>query len=486
MVLATTWYGWSSLSKITSGLTTADVIDPAAKTTSGPENILLVGIDTRTDAQGNPLPAAELAALHAGGGQDGADATDTIIVIHIPAGGGRAVGFSIPRDSYVQLSGDYGMHKINSAYTYAEVAAANRLRAQGVTGAQLALQSAAAGAKNSIQTVEQFTGLEINHYASVNLVGFYDISQAIGGVQVCLNHATKDSYSGANFSAGPQTIEGAQALAFVRQRHGLLNGDLDREKRQQVFLAAAAHSILSAGVLGDPTKLNNLITAIQKSITLDQGWNILDFAQQMQGMSAGAIQFSTIPIVNITYLTRSDGDAVEVSPSQVQAFAHNLVNSADNPGSASSAVTPPTKASGATSAAQSNAGVTAEVLNSTGQSGLAAEVLAALTSQGFTSGGATSSATHRTTSVVDYAPGDQASAQKVVTALGGNLTMVSNSALSPGKVRVYIGSNYSGPKGSVTAAGSTGTSAAGSTTTTAPTASAPPAGITAGQVNCIN
>lgn len=481
VVLATTWYGWSSLSKITSGLTTADVIDPSAKTSSGPQNILLVGIDSRYDAQGNPLPAAQLDALHAGGGSDGADATDTMMVVHIPAGGGRAVGFSIPRDSYVQLAGGYGMHKINSAYTYASNSAYQKLSAQGVKGTQLSLQAAAAGAKNSIQTVEQFTGLQINHYASVNLVGFYDISQAIGGVQVCLLHATKDSYSGANFPAGVQTIEGASALAFVRQRHNLPNGDLDREKRQQVFLAAAAHQILSAGVLGDPTKLNNLIGAIQKAITLDQGWNILDFAQQMQGMSAGAIQFSTIPIVNITYYTPQDGDAVEVDPAQVQEFAHNLISNADNPPASSSSTT--TKAAAPAATTQNNAGVTATVYNDSGIAGLASDVMSSLTSQGFTSGGTGNGTVHRTATVVDYAPGGQADAQKVVTALGGGITMAEDSALSAGKVSVYLGTSYSGPKGGTASANSsTGTSSAGAAKTTS---SGPPP-ITSGQVNCIN
>lgn len=473
LVLASTWYGWSTVQKVTSGLNTADVIDPAAKANTGPENILLVGIDTRTDAHGNPLPADELRALHAGASDDGGDATDTMIVIHIPAGGGRAVGFSIPRDSYVRINGGYGMHKINSAYTYAEVAATRSLRAKGVTGAQLAVQAAQAGAKNAIQTVEQFTGLQINHFASVNLVGFYDISQAIGGVQVCLKKAVHDSYSGANFKAGVQTIQGAQALAFVRQRHGLPDGDLDRIKRQQVFMASMAHTILSAGVLTSPSKLNGLIGAIQKSITLDQGWDILSFAQQMQGMTAGEIQFVTIPIVNITYHTVSDGDAVEVDPAQVQQFVHNLVSTADNPPAKPSAKTTTTAKA---PPAQNNSGVTTEVYNATGIKGLAADVLETLTSQGFTSGGTGNTTTHRNSSVVDYAPGDLASAQKVVQALGGNIQTMATSTLPTGTVRVYLGRYYSGPKGAVSA--STGTR---STTKT----KAPPA-ITAGATNCVN
>jgi LCP family protein required for cell wall assembly len=477
LVLGLTWYGWATVDKLTSGITRFNLIDPTAKNDTGPQNILLVGIDTRTDAQGNPLSADILNQLHAGDATDGGDATDTMIVIHIPAGGAGAVAFSIPRDSYVDLTGGFGKHKINSAYTYAEVAAAKQLRAQGVTGAQLALQSAQAGAKNAVDTVEQFTGLQINHFASVNLVGFYDISQAIGGVQVCLNKATKDPYSGANFPAGVQTISGAQALAFVRQRHNLPNGDLDRIKRQQVFMAAMAHEVLSAGVLTNSSKLNSLISAIQKSITLDQDWDVLSFAQQLQGMSAGQIQFFTIPIVNITYHTVSDGDAVEVDPSAVQSFAQNLVHNADNPPppppAASAAAKPATPTTTANTAV--NAAITAQVYNNTGISGLASGVLAVLTGQGYTSGG-TGNGPARTTTVIDYATGDQAAAQQVGQALGGHITMVTSKVVSTGTVRVYLGKDYTGPKG----AGSTA-----KTSTPTGTAPTPPA-ITAGSQNCIN
>lgn len=445
-VFGTSWYAWAALHTLSSGLNTANVIDPSAANTTGPQNILLVGIDTRVDAQGNPLPAALLSQLHAGSAADGADATDTMIVLHIPAGGRSAVGFSIPRDSYVQLAGGYGTHKINSAYTYAENAALTQLRAQGVTGPQLWVQAAQAGAKNAIQTVEQFTGIQINHYAAVDLVGFYDISNAIGGVQVCLNQATSDSYSGANFQAGLQTIQGASALAFVRQRHGLPLGDLDREKRQQVFLGAVAKSILSGGTLTSPTKLNNLIGAIQKSVTLDQGWNVLSFAQQMEGMSAGNIHFSTIPIVNITYWTPNDGDAVEVDPTQVQSFVQQLIGNAD----ATSPATPTAGVKPAAAPAPS-ASVTVDVYNANGTAGLAGQVLNLLGADGYTKGQAVT-ATTRSTSVVDYAPGDQSSAQAVAASLGGGITTASNPALAKGNVRVYLGTSYSGPTQPTTSA----------------------------------
>ena len=188
-VLVTVGYGWAQLHGSGVQLATSDVITPrpggtGAGGAAGAQNILLVGLDTRTDALGNPLPPAVLDALHAGVVADGGDSTDTMIVVHVPAGGGAVTGFPIPRDSYVDIPG-YGTHKINSAYAYGQNAARTTLSAQGLSGPVLAVQTAAAGARTAIATVEQLTGLRIDHYAAVNLAGFAAISQAVGGVPVC-------------------------------------------------------------------------------------------------------------------------------------------------------------------------------------------------------------------------------------------------------------------------------------------------------------
>jgi LCP family protein required for cell wall assembly len=343
LVLGATGYTWTQLNRIDTGIKTADVIAPEAQTPTGPQavtveqNILMVGLDARTDALGNPLPKSLLDMLHAGSSSDGGDTTDTMIVVHIPAGGGAATAISIPRDSYVQIAGGFGMHKINSAYTYGKQAALKTLRAKGVTGADLATQSDAAGASSTIETVQQFTGLTINHYAAVNLAGFYSLSVAVGGVPVCLNAAVNDKYSGANFPAGEQTLSGVQALEFVRQRHGLANSDLDRIVRQQAFLSSMAKTVLGAGTLASPAKLSNLIDAVQSAVVIDHGWDILSFAQQMRGLSSGAIKFGTIPVQSITLQTPYDGDAVKVDPAQVREVVHGLTGNTD---------TTPTTASG--------------------------------------------------------------------------------------------------------------------------------------------
>ncbi|GAB3152590.1 LCP family protein [Amycolatopsis stemonae] len=336
LVLGATGYLWSQLAKLDHGLVTADVIPPSAQvdendTVPGEplkaaQNILLVGIDARTDAYGNPLPQNVLDALHAGSGDDGGDTTDTMIVVHIPAGGAAATAISIPRDSYVDIAGGYGKHKINSAYSRGKNAAMAGLRAQGLSGAQLEVAANEAGAKTAIETAQKFTGLTINHYAAINLAGFDALSQAVGGVEVCLKAPVHDSYSGADFAAGPQTLSGPQALAFVRQRHGLPNGDLDRIARQQAFLSAMAKKVLSAGTFTDVAKLNSLVGAVQGSVVLDRGWDVLSFAQQLRGMSSGAIGFATIPVQSLSLQTPSDGDAVKVDPAQVQQFVRTAIS----------------------------------------------------------------------------------------------------------------------------------------------------------------
>ncbi|RSD10464.1 LCP family protein [Amycolatopsis eburnea] len=336
LVLAVTGYAWTQLSKLDAGIVTADVIPPSAQIDGEDavpgeplkvaQNILLVGIDARTDAYGNPLPQSVLDALHAGSGDDGGDTTDTMIVVHIPAGGAAATAISIPRDSYVDIADGFGKHKINSAYSRAKNASMSGLRAQGLSGAQLEVAANAAGARTAIRTVEKFTGLTINHYAAINLAGFDALSQAVGGVEVCLKEPVHDSYSGADFAAGPQTLSGAQALAFVRQRHGLQNGDLDRIARQQAFLSGMAKKVLNAGTFTDVSKLNSLVSAVQGAVVLDKGWDVLSFAQQLRGMTSGAIAFATIPVQSLSLATPSDGDAVKVDPAQVQQFVRTAIS----------------------------------------------------------------------------------------------------------------------------------------------------------------
>ncbi|SDD73239.1 LCP family protein [Actinokineospora iranica] len=434
-VLATTGYYWRLADSFANDLTTADVLAPLnERPADGAIDILMVGMDSRTDAQGNPLSKEQLAMLNAGK-FDGEVNTDTLIMIRIPNDGGKAVGISIPRDSYVDIPGQ-GKHKINSAYGRAKLDARARLQKEGVSDERkLEVESNKEGAKSLVATISKLTGASIDHYAEVNLLGFFDITNAIGGIDVCLNKAVKDTYSGANFPAGPQNLQGAAALAFVRQRHGLTNGDIDRIVRQQVFMGAMAKKVFSQDVLtpGSAT-LGKLQEAIKKSVVLDDQWDIMRFAQQMMSVTGGNIAFKTIPHGTIDLDTPSDGKAVQIDPQQVRSFMQGLLGGSAPPPAPSSGTTPPSS--------EASAGKpTVTVLNASGRTGLAAEVADSLTAQGFKTG-ETGNATTRAKSVVRYATGEKSSADSVAKALGDDITVEPDTKLTKGTVTVLLGKDF--------------------------------------------
>jgi LCP family protein required for cell wall assembly len=455
LVLVGTGYYWNRIDSFTDDLTTADVIDEpqVEKPADGAIDILMVGMDSRTDAQGHPLSDEQLAMLSAGV-SDGEQNTDTLIMIRIPNDGGPVVGVSMPRDSYVDIPG-YGQHKINSAYARAKNDALAQLREEGVSDeAELQVRSNQEGAKKLIETIQDLTGAGIDHYAEVNLLGFYDITNAIGGIDVCLNEAVDDEYSGARFPAGPQNLAGVQALAFVRQRHGLPNGDLDRIVRQQVFMSGMAKKVFSGDMLtpGSDT-LDKLQSAIQKSVVLDQDWDIMQFAQQMMGITGGKVEFKTIPHGTIDLKTDSDGSAVEVDPDDVKDFVGGLVGTEDDktggdPQSGGDAQ------SGGDDSSADNSKTTVNVRNATDRGGLAGSVADVLTGEGFTQG-EVDNADPRDSTVVRHPAGEKAAADRVAAALGGNVQVEEDANLPVGSVTVLLGADYSGPgaSGSDSAAG---------------------------------
>ena len=213
-----------------------------------------------------------------------------------------------------------------------------------------------------MSTIQDLTGLTVNHYIQVDLLGFYRISNAIGGVPVTLCHAVDDSHaanqaaglsggSGLVLSAGKHVIKGVQALQFVRQRHFLPRGDLDRVRRQQYFLTAAFRQVASVGVL---TKLNALGDAITASIYLDPTLNLVDLGQQLENLTANNITGKTIPT---TEATINGQDVLQINPAKIKAFIAKVIGTSTAsptplaPKSSTTAATPSTSASASRSAA---------------------------------------------------------------------------------------------------------------------------------------
>ncbi|WP_156755714.1 LCP family protein [Actinokineospora pegani] len=433
-VVAGTGYYWKVQDDLADALTRQDVIagGPTERPADGAIDILMVGVDSRIDAQGNPLSKEQLAMLSAGV-SEGELNTDTIMMIRVPNDGTKATGVSIPRDSYVNIPG-FGKHKINSAYLRAKNEAREKLQAEGVEGRDLELRSNQEGAKTLIETVNKLTGAKIDHYAEVNLLGFYDITNAIGGVEVCLKAPVRDRYSGADFPAGVQTISGTSALAFVRQRHGLPGGDFDRIVRQQTFMGAMAKKVFSQDVIAPGSStLPKLQDAISKSVVLDRNWDIMRFAQQMTGITGGNVTFETIPTGNPELRTSEGALAIEVEPAEVRRFVDDLLHPER----------PTSSTAGAGDSSEPNADKPAvNVLNGSGKTGLAAEVAAALTDDGFTEG-ATGNAASRAKTVVRHAPGAQAEGEDVAASLSGDHTVEPDTDLDAGTVTVILGRDYS-------------------------------------------
>ena len=405
----------------------------------GATDILLVGSDSRSDAEGNALTPDEINMLRAGDEEN--DNTDTIMVIRIPNDGSSATAVSIPRDTYIHDAKNGNM-KINGVYgTYKNERKAELSQKGGIEGAKLEEESKNAGRKALMDTVSNLSGIKIEHYAEVGLLGFVLLTDAVGGVDVCLNEAVDDEFSGAKFKAGRQTLNGPDALSFVRQRHGLPRGDLDRVVRQQVFMASIVNKVLSSGTLSSPTKLAELSSAVRRSVNLDGNLDPAQFAVQMQNLAGGNVQFSTIPVTSIDGVGDYGESVVTINTKDVNKFFQTLLGEKSEP---SSSAPPSDNPKQALLDATRNTSI--NVLNATQTSGLAAAVAGALGDMGLKIDQVTNAEPglyNQTTIVASRA--DDPAAIALAGELGGLPIQASNS-LNANEVAVVVGSDYDGPK----------------------------------------
>ncbi|MGH3763267.1 LCP family protein [Actinophytocola sp.] len=493
-VLGTMGYGWWAVGDVDDGTVTTEVIDKDVENQriplDGAVDMLLVGIDSRTDAYGNPLSREVLDLLYAGE-SEGERNTDTMILVHIPVDGTRAIAISFPRDSWVELAGGFGEHRLNSAFAYAYNDAREDLADKVDNEKELDAQATVVGRKNLIATVQELIGkaVTIDRYAEVNLASFYEVTKAIGGVDVCLNEATEDPLSGAEFFKGVQTIAGRKALAFVRQRHGLPGGDLDRIVRQQAFLGALANKVLSADMLTNPTQVRELVKAVQKSVVLSNGWELSTFAGQMSGLTSSGIDFYTIPVVGDANI--GGADVLEVDPTQVARFVRSLT--ADEQSEESSSAAPTTTTTPpASGTAPPNEGdrpslglVTVDVRNGSNTYGLAASVRDRLAQQGFNPGDI-GDTTVQNGSAISFAPGERNLARYAADQLGGAFSLIEDAGQQPGLLNIVVGTDYQAPNAGL--AGDRVVELQPSTSPGQPPSPSPEPKpvLNAGGVNCVN
>lgn len=309
------------------------------------QNILIVGNDSR-----QTLTPAQLAEV-------GTDAnpglnTDTIMILHVPADGTQASIISIPRDSYVDIPGGFKKDKVNAAYADGVCYDASG-HSRNCTG-HISSQQDGDGMNLLVATLQNLTGLHIDHYVEVSLLAFFHISNTLGGVTVCLADRWYDPVyeKGIDYPPGNITLKGKLALAFVRERHTLPHGDFDRIRRQQAFVSAIIRKLTSGSTLLHLGRISSLLQQTASSLTLDAGFDPNDLVKQLANITPGNIRLTTIPTAGGA-TTASGADVVTVVPSVVQAFVKKVIGLPATP--ASSTPPTPTPSSPATTGAPSTA-----------------------------------------------------------------------------------------------------------------------------------
>jgi LCP family protein required for cell wall assembly len=417
------------------GITVSDALSPDDPRSSGDNmNILLIGLDSRKDQDGNDLPWSILKQLHAGDSDDGGYNTNTLILVHVGADN-KVVAFSIPRDDWVPFNGvpGYNHIKIKEAYGLTKQYVAQKLANQGASSQrELETRGREAGRAATLRAVRSLTGVPIDYFAEVNLGGFYDLAQTLGGVDVCLNHPVYDSYSGADFPAGPQRLDASQALAFVRQRHGLENGDLDRTHRQQAFISSVMRELQDSGTFSNLDKLKGLMAVARKDVVLSTGWDEDLFRRMGDLAGGGNVEFRTLPVVRYDNIDGQDVNIID------QAAIKAEVASAI--GAAPETTTP------ATTASKPSPSTVVDVVNAGSMSGLASEVSRALKKRGYPAGQVRDRESgDPTATTVQYGVGAEDDARNVATLLGLDTPKQPDPSLQPGHIRVTVDTSFSMP-----------------------------------------
>ncbi|MEU2226415.1 LCP family protein [Streptomyces sp. NPDC018347] len=363
-----------------------------------PINILVMGSDGRTSKADCAL----------GGGcaktgvQTGSNA-DVEMVLHISADRSDATVMSIPRDTMTKVpacadsesdqstNGYYG--QINSALRY--------------------------GPACQVATVHQLTGIPIDHFVKLDFAGVVKMSDAVGGVSVCVSDDVYDTYSHLKLSKGAHTLKGEAALEFVRSRHGFGDGsDLGRTVSQHIFLSSMIRKFKSAGTLTDPTKVYKLSDAATKALTVDDG---LGSVNKLIGLAADV---NKVPTRRITFATMqtapdpADSDRVVVGPGAKALFASIADDRPLTTGSGRKPAAPSATAEATPSAVPASE-VAVTVENGTGITGRASGIATALTGQGFSSATTTGNApSPASATTLTYGAGRKAAALTVAEALG--------------------------------------------------------------------
>ena len=313
VVLVATALGWYSVHGMLGGINVSSALGADSPRSSGGEmNILLIGLDSRKDQQGNDLPQEVLDQLHAGDSDTGGYNTNTLILVHVGADD-KVVAFSIPRDDYIPFTGvPYYQHiKIKEAYGLTKAYTEQKLADKGITDQEeLETQGREAGRKATLKSGARADGRAdrlLRRGQPGRLLRPHQEPRRRRGMP---ESRCPRRLFGSRLSRRRQTLNAAQALAFVRQRHGLENGDLDRTHRQQAFLVSVMHQLQQSGSFSDIGKLKSLMDMAHQDIVLSAGWGEEQF-KRMAALAGGDVEFRTLPVVRYENINGQDVNIVD-------------------------------------------------------------------------------------------------------------------------------------------------------------------------------
>jgi LCP family protein required for cell wall assembly len=385
-------------------------------------NILVIGSDSRAGT-GNKFGNASVIA--------GAR-SDTMMLLHIAPGHQRADIVSLPRDSMVPILSCPGNSAAGLIGQQVQPGTLERLNATFAYGGPVCLW----------KTLEQLTHVRIQHFVEVNFSGFQSIVNDVGGVSVCLPYAIDNPQSGLRLPAGLHTVNGAQALAFVRARENVGQGsDLQRIQRQQFFLDAVLHKLKSTNLLSDPTRIVHVVTDAAKSLTTDSGLDLttlLKIANSMKSLNSSAVDFISVPVED--YPPDPAAEVQWVQPQADQLF-QGIASDKNLPKPVAKKAAPAPSAVPTVSRSQ----VQVDVLNGVGSSGLANTTATALTNAGFTVTGTGDAAnTGYTSSVIEYSAASQLPEVNTLKAAIGSAQVKQDTTLQAGTISLIVGSSFNG------------------------------------------
>lgn len=496
VVLLVTGWEWSIKARADSGILSRSVNaivsdDSNVSTATGApapaggfqaENILLLGSDTRSGANGDASNSNSSTS-------DGVANSDTLMVAHISADRQHVTVLSIPRDTWIdaptckqwdantgQLSdADYPVSRgdqwhVNWAYSVG-------------------------GPQCTVRAVQDLTGLQIDRVIGIDFSGFKNMVDALGGITVNVCGPIVDRELQTVVAAGGvQTIGGEQALSLVRARNviGDTDSDLARIRRQQIVLSSILQQVTSAGTLFNPSKLDAFLQAFVQNtftdnVTID---DLGVLAQSFGTLDPSRVTFFTLPTTPST----SDDGALDVDQSKAPEVFDALINDRPLPGEPAASETPttPGESTAATSASgeASGTGVTVDpatvkltIVNATGQSGVATSAMNELNGHGFAvteNDLQLADETAQAAATVEYAPENLDAALTVAAAVPG-ATLVPTSQLGS-KVRLVLGESFDGPFSSV----STGVTVTGTVSTSGAVSGSETPTLSSGELPAIN